>query len=655
MPRACVVGAGISGVSTALFLQQQGYEVVVVDQRPGPAQGATSIAPGLIPQAAQSFAHYHILNTLKGRLCPWTAYTGENDERNRYSWDDLRNAFGWDFFKSCMPWNSDAASQNLSRLAHANYTLVRDLIVRYKLDVPCNFGLLRVFTSRSQMLATDEWHKVVSAQVKDYDGFSLEAPDLHRLLPSTQNPTTVALGGYLNPSTMVLDPKRLTTELARACADNKVEFRYNTQVLGLMGAEDGADSSTKAASAPHRVAGVMTSAGPIAADAVVLCSGLSAHVLTDGTSPSGPGAVVPLVPIKSVGMEVVDTTPNNGRLPAIFPGRPGPAFIPPLGSADTSEATRPFGVIPQPRAPNDRSRAPSPYFTEGSDPATLAGPLALARADPAPLRARVAAAELFPAAVEFSRTNSLLFMPPAPASGELPPPDLAFAAPALAPVTARMDAGEGLALTQVSDVLPARAPSVLEALSGPFGALRRFRVVAGQDMSEIDPALPERHMTAILKTLDIVKRVTRSAHAYVSQGATLHKAADATLISERRLELCAPAIALHTTSRDGLPVTGRVPAFANVYVNSGHGPAPLQTAVAGGQLTAAAVAADLGVFTGVPAAVSAVAVDGSDTGAASVAVPACVTDPTPFAAGRFAPMPQRMTMFSSAPSAPPAR
>lgn len=32
-PTACVVGAGISGVSSALFLAKKGYKVTVVDQR----------------------------------------------------------------------------------------------------------------------------------------------------------------------------------------------------------------------------------------------------------------------------------------------------------------------------------------------------------------------------------------------------------------------------------------------------------------------------------------------------------------------------------------------------------------------------------------------------------------------------------------------
>lgn len=32
-PSACVVGAGVSGVSSALFLAKKGYDVTVLDQR----------------------------------------------------------------------------------------------------------------------------------------------------------------------------------------------------------------------------------------------------------------------------------------------------------------------------------------------------------------------------------------------------------------------------------------------------------------------------------------------------------------------------------------------------------------------------------------------------------------------------------------------
>lgn len=651
MPKACVVGAGISGVSTALFLKQQGYDVVVVEQRGGPGEGATSIAPGLVPQVAQSYAHYNILNTIKGGFCPWTAYSGENDERNRYSWRDIRNAFGWDFVRSCLPWHVSVANQQLSQLAHANYGLVRDLISTYKLDVPFNFGLLRIFTARSGMLQADEWHDIAKQQVENYDGMSLDAADVHRMLPASQNPTMVALGGYLSPSTMVLDPKRLTTELARVCAERNVEFRFGTQVTALLTSDVPAVKSTNAATstvvvdasasaakkpAVH-VTGVMTSSGPIHADAVILCSGLSSHTLTDAGAAGG--AAVPIVPIKSVGLEVVDTTPNNGRLPALFPGRPAPAFIPPVGSCDTSDATEPFAVVPKPMPANARNAViPSPYFASTDNPTALAGENAIARADQAALRRRVQETDLFPAAVEFARNNTLLFMPPAPATTALPPPDLSRAEPALQEASVRFDANDVLVLNDRSDVLSARSPAVLEALTGAFGPLRRFRAVVGQDMSEINPELPTRHMDALVKTLDIVKRVTRSAHRYVLESTNLHKAADATLTQERRLELCAPTIGLHTTSRDGLPVTGRVRDFANLYVNTAHGPSPLQTAVAGAQLTASAVAADVGLVQD--------AVAGSGALAVALVRPAVAVDPAPFAADRFDRRVQIMSMFT---------
>lgn len=303
------MGAGISGISTAYFLNKQGYDVTVVDAKSDVAQGATAVATPLLPTAAESIVGFNIFRKVKSSYCPIKFLKGETQIGDKYSISTLTNAFGFNFLQTLFDTNAVPTTQKLSRLAATNQALVLSMVGDLKLDVPFNFGFLRIGDDRGKMKEILSTHKLLSSIVDNYDAVRVESGDVSRMFPPAQNKSFDLFGGVFEPSTAVMSPVDLTRELARVCKERGVQFVMNTQVRGLT-----LDASGE------KVTHLETNNGSMPVDNLVLCSGYSSYALTDSLTPNG--ALAPLIPVRSLTVNIDDSTPNTTPLPTLFPTKP---------------------------------------------------------------------------------------------------------------------------------------------------------------------------------------------------------------------------------------------------------------------------------------------------------------------------------------------
>jgi len=93
-----VVGAGIVGLSTALYLQKAGYKVTLIDKEP-PGMGASFGNAGLFADYARlPFAKFAMMRKMPGMLLDKTSPLSM---QGRYLPELM--PYGWGFFKACFP------------------------------------------------------------------------------------------------------------------------------------------------------------------------------------------------------------------------------------------------------------------------------------------------------------------------------------------------------------------------------------------------------------------------------------------------------------------------------------------------------------------------------------------------------------------------
>jgi hypothetical protein len=265
---------------------------------------------------------------------PIKTVMGEASTGPKYSVLAFYKAYGAEFFSSFLTENLIKVSQKRTLLSAYNHSLTLSLIRDLKLNVPLNYGLLRIAESTPHEHALRQYMEVHHKMIPNYDGVMLEQGDVGRLLPTLQNKALDIYGGAYEPSTAVLSPAVLTRELARVAAADGVEFQYGTEVYGLRVAPDG-----------DRVDAVQTSRGDLSADAVVLAAGYSTYSLTDSLVPAG--ALAPLIPVRNLALTIKDTTPvpASQPLPPVFASKP--LVLLPTTPSDKKDGIEYFPVAEQ--------------------------------------------------------------------------------------------------------------------------------------------------------------------------------------------------------------------------------------------------------------------------------------------------------------------
>lgn len=251
--RIVIVGGGVIGMASAWYCRQRGHHVTVIDREPARRDGcsfgnAGMIVPShFIPLAAPGMIRMG-LKWMCDRESPFYI-------RPRLSLDLIR--WLWQFRRACNPSHVQRSAPLLRDLHLAS----RQCFQQMQSDLGVDFGLV----SRGLLMLCRErpvWEEEVEtselAQKLGLKAQVLSPDELRTLEPGIDMDVR---GGVYYPDDCHLSPKRLMDSMQRSLSDRGVDFVWESEVQDFV--HDGS-----------KVRAVVTDAGEIAADEVLICSGI---------------------------------------------------------------------------------------------------------------------------------------------------------------------------------------------------------------------------------------------------------------------------------------------------------------------------------------------------------------------------------------------
>lgn len=224
-----VLGAGVTGIATAWYLQKAGHQVTVIDWREGPGLETSYANGGQISVShAEPWAHPRA----PLQLLRWL---GREDApllfRLRADWAQWR--WGLAFLRQCTPGHWRDNIRQLVALGAYSRTALRELRAETGIQYDqLTRGILHFHTSAASWRAAQR-----AAQVMRDAGCTLEAKTAEECVHI--EPALAALrgriaGGTFSPADESGDAHRFTCELAALCAARGVAFRYGTVIEAVV-------------------------------------------------------------------------------------------------------------------------------------------------------------------------------------------------------------------------------------------------------------------------------------------------------------------------------------------------------------------------------------------------------------------------------------
>lgn len=228
--KVAVLGSGIIGVSTAWWLNQAGYEVVVVDRQLG-AGMETSRANGA--QISVSYAEPWANPQAPVKLLKWLM---RDDAPLLFRLQpDLRQwVWGLMFLRECWP---ARVTRNVTALvAMAEYSrrtlqeMRRELGIEYEQQ---ERGILNFYRSTQEFETSQKLAEIMRDHGVDRRIVSTD--EIIGIEPALQPMRHAIVGGDYTAEDESGDAFLFTQELARMASEAGVEFRYGTQLSRLIG------------------------------------------------------------------------------------------------------------------------------------------------------------------------------------------------------------------------------------------------------------------------------------------------------------------------------------------------------------------------------------------------------------------------------------
>lgn len=228
-----VLGAGVTGITSAWFLQQAGHEVTVIDRQPG-AGLETSFANGgqISVSHAEPWANpgapLKVLKWLMREDAPLLF-------RLRADWNQWR--WGLQFLRECTPARTRHNIRQIVNLGLYSRSQLRALRERTGLQYDqLTRGILHFYTSEQEYEAAQEPARVMREHGCELD---MKTPDeCVAIEPALAQCRDRIVGGSMTPSDESGDAHLFTQRLAALCEAHGVQFRYETRVLGFERAGD---------------------------------------------------------------------------------------------------------------------------------------------------------------------------------------------------------------------------------------------------------------------------------------------------------------------------------------------------------------------------------------------------------------------------------
>ncbi|MER8864042.1 D-amino acid dehydrogenase [Mesorhizobium sp. M0751] len=257
-----VLGAGVVGTAAAYCLASDGHEVTVIERHPAAARGTSRSNAGLVsPGDATAWASPAALKTFLRGL-----YNHDLGIKVRLRFDPYFFAWSLRFLRQCTHKRMRANTDVKLRLALYS----RDCINAISAETGIHYderkkGILYFFRSQQSFDTGTDNYRYLGEH-----GLPIEIVGRDRLVelePGLAGAKDKIAGGVYSPIDQTGDSSQFTQRLAAYAAEKLgVQFLYGTTVEGL-----DIDSG--------RVRAVMTSAGPVPGDAVVISMGPESGLL----------------------------------------------------------------------------------------------------------------------------------------------------------------------------------------------------------------------------------------------------------------------------------------------------------------------------------------------------------------------------------------
>lgn len=293
-----VLGAGLSGVTTAWYLQQAGFRVSVVDRQPEAAR-ETSFANG--GQISISHPEPWANPGAPGLILRWL---GRDDAplKFRPTRDPAQWLWGARFLIECLPARAHRNTRAIAALATWSGRQLRALRARLDLDYDqLESGILHLFYSAAEFADAPARARALAA-------FGIEAQVCSRdaclaIEPALAAQSAALAGGLYAPQDESGDACRFSRALAEHVAEQGAQMHWSSAIERLTVGDDGGVTGVE----------VRTPAGELRtlqADACVLCLGSYGPRLAAAL-----GERLPIYPVK--GYSITAPVLDPARAPSV--------------------------------------------------------------------------------------------------------------------------------------------------------------------------------------------------------------------------------------------------------------------------------------------------------------------------------------------------
>jgi D-amino-acid dehydrogenase len=260
MKKIIVLGAGVTGITTAWFLRQAGHDVTVID-RQSAAGMETSFANG--GQVSVSHAEPWANPGAPLKVLKWLA---KEDApllfRLRADWNQWMWALS--FLRECTPARTRNNIRQMVNLGLYSRSALQQLRATTGLQYDqLTRGILHFYTSEAEYEDAQEPARIMREHGCELD---MKTPDeCVAIEPALAQCRSQLVGGSMTPSDESGDAHKFTQGLAALCEKAGVKFLYDTRILALR-----AEGDRLAAVQVADAAGVVRTEQ---ADGYVLCLG----------------------------------------------------------------------------------------------------------------------------------------------------------------------------------------------------------------------------------------------------------------------------------------------------------------------------------------------------------------------------------------------
>jgi glycine/D-amino acid oxidase-like deaminating enzyme len=600
-----VIGGGISGISTAYYLQRMGKDVLLIESLDDVGQGATKVSVPLLQRYQAPIVSYDLLEKRKSQYCPVRMWYRAQQFADTFTNKAFYRAYGFEGFKNML--DNKLQTTNLEKLTYltqSNYNEALNIIKEEEFPMVLSNGHLFVGDDKTGMKSHTADFRRFRILYKDYDTFELKHDDPTMLFPSLQQDGMELYGGLYTPSSLVFHPTVFSKFLQQKIVQNNqnnrqngnnidprtgkvignVNFMFNTKAVGftltpqnniksvlLEHREEIPESAEEIESRRREQEEKLAALRKFEEEHAEEFKGQSLPGPNAGELKERPKQYRPIstseVGIDKVvlcngyqAFQITEKLHENGPLLHVIPVR-----------------SLAFDIYDKTRARFDKS-VPSLFQTY---PATF-----------------------FPEDPEFTRVQmewekrrkelgiedeGLLS-----GRGRLRPSHPLLAPPKVEPLTTEeieqnWVQDKPMNLHGVSSVEFSRnGLTLVQNLHNP----RHFYGYMGKDMAQIGPDITDRHLQSIMSVLENIRKIP--------EGSLIEPDYEKEIQSRREqgrkprggryLSMQPNSMALHTVGRDGLPVIGPTAHIPNLYFNTGHGTSPQNTAIIGAKFVANIIA-----------------------------------------------------------------